>query len=576
MEYLFRYPRVAGEFEESGGVYMKRRFSAFLCSLVLMVLVISPAWAGTIAALPAWPDDAIYFMGGVEETKGIISSVVDSAPFKLAAAMAPDLGMVKEWLDQFPVKSASWVFGMTESGFSLHCAIQMDGSKKEMLEKLAAGKGEKRDIDALLNSPLPLGLDLLPLEGSTYAVAADDIAFALISVEGDMILAGMSPEDIEAARGALADPAKRMKLERRLPQKNFLYFHDNGMAASELTAQSMGVLGEPTEDLLLELGFGTVKNGFGLSVFTNFARVFGLDDLAQQLLPIKKDDMFLAGGGHAWLAWAARAVIEKKHFQIIRDVAEEGDYDAKQIVEALEQLKTMGITEDAIIKMIRSAGIVLGGEAKFHDIPVPGGYFYISGEKDSTELLLPLLEAIVKDSGEDYEPLVREGWQALYVLRDPAELILGIRDGVFIVGLLSVDYLGEEPKFAPAMEEMLKEGKTMLFQLDMGVVRRLLAKLMDPDAPIAAVFLAGDDDFLESAPVLFEALKATAGFKGLQISFSDLDRFDLTALIGAPDAAEVKAIDGLASKWQEYIAQMDEEEEVEAEEELEGEAEEGQ
>jgi len=65
----------------------------------------------------------------------------------------------------------------------------------------------------------------------------------------------------------------------------------------------------------------------------------------------------------------------------------------------LEQLKVMGLTENALISILKSVGIVLGGESSFSGMPIPGGYLYTSGEKDWVELLLPLLEAIVKDSG---------------------------------------------------------------------------------------------------------------------------------------------------------------------------------
>ncbi|GAB1485279.1 hypothetical protein MASR2M79_03260 [Aminivibrio sp.] len=38
-----------------------------------------------------------------------------------------------------------------------------------------------------------------------------------------------------------------MKLDRRLPQGSFFFFHDSGMAASELQAESDGVLKDPVE-----------------------------------------------------------------------------------------------------------------------------------------------------------------------------------------------------------------------------------------------------------------------------------------------------------------------------------------
>lgn len=537
---------------------MKKRFLSFFGALLLTLLAASIGLAATVDALPAWPEDALYVVGGVEESKEFISALVDSRPFGLAAAMEPDLEMAAEWLKEFPVESASFAFGLTEEGFSLHGALKLDDSKSDLLAKLAKGEGEEGDVDALLNSPFPTGLALTPFEGNVYSVMSDGMALVLLSVEDDMVLIGMSPEDLEASRAALSDPGSRMMLTRRLPHKNFFYFHDNGMAASEIAEESKGVLGDPTENLMLEIGYGTLPNGFGLSILTNLAKVFELDKLEDAPAPIGKDDFIGLGGGQAWLTWAARGVIEEKHFDMIRETAEGGDSDAQAVVEVLDQLKTMGLTEHAIISICKSAGMVLGGEGGFSGIPIPGGYAYVSGEKEWVELLLPLIEAIVKESGVEFESVERPGWQALYVMNDPFDAILGIRGGAAVAGFLTLDSLENEPKLGPETENMLKGGNTMLLHFDMGVVRKMITRLLDPDLPIAAIFLMEDDDFLDSAPMLFEALKASAGFKGIQMTFRDLERFDITAILGSPDEAEIKGIDELASKWQTFIEESDE------------------
>ncbi len=547
-----------------GGVPMKKRVSAVVWALLLAVLVVSPVSASTLNALPAWPDGALYGVANIEEPKEFINALVDSKLFKMAAAMEQDMQMAADWLKQFPVQSASVVVGLTDKGFSLQGAARVDESKKELLQKLAEGKGEEGDIDLLINSPVPGALILAPVEGNVYAVVADGVAGVLLSVEGDMVLFGFGPEDIEAAKAALADPAKRMNMQRRLPQKNFYFFHDNGMAAAELIAQSKGTLEEPVENLFAEIGFGLTEKGFDLSVFTNFAKTFGLDKLETEIRPLSKDDLFLVGGGSAWLTMAGRVVMEKKHFDMIREAAEGGDQDAAQVVEVLEQLKVMGLTENALISILKSVGIVLGGESSFSGMPIPGGYLYTSGEKDWVELLLPLLEAIVKESGGEFEPLTLPGWQALYVMRDPVDVVLGIRDGIALAGFLSPESLEKAPELSQGAEKLLGGNNSMLFYLDADVVRRIVVQLFDPENPIAALFLADDDDFLEAAPFLFEGLKATAGFKGIQMNFSGMERLDFAMLFDTPNSEIIAALDGLAAKWQEFM-QTQEEEEAEEE-----------
>ncbi|MDI9370808.1 MAG: hypothetical protein GX181_10345 [Synergistaceae bacterium] len=537
---------------------MKKRFAPLLGVLLLTVVFASTGLAATIDALPAWPDDALYAVGSIEETKDFISALIDSRPFGLAAAIEPDFEMVAELLRSFPLEAASFAFGLTDEGFSLHGALKFDESKGDLLKKLADGEGEEGDIDALLNLPFPSDLTLAPFEGGTYAAMADGMALVLLTVDGEMLLMGMSPEDLESAKGALADSGKRIKLPRRLPHKNFFYFHDNGMAAAEIAEESDGLLGEPVENLMLEIGYGTIPNGFGLSLLTNFARVFGIIEPEKAPAPIGKDDLVKLGGGHAWLAWAARGLIDQKHFEMVRQAAEEGDSESEIILEVLEQLKTMGLTEEALLSILKSMGVILGGEAAFSGIPVPGGYAYVSGEKEAVELLLPLIEVVVSESGLEFESVEKPGWQALYVLKEPVDAVLGIRDGAAVAGLLTLDSLEDEPELGPDAAKLLEEGNSMLFHFDMGVVRRMLTKLLDPDLPIAAIFLLEEDDFLDSAPALFEGLKATAGFKGIQMTFRDFERLDLLALLGDPDEAEIKGIEELASKWQPYIEEREE------------------
>lgn len=551
---------------------MKKRVSVVVWALLLAVLVVSPVSASTLNALPAWPDSTLYGVANIEEPKEFINALVDSKLFKMAAAMEQDMQMAADWLKQFPVQSASVVVGLTDNGFSLQGAARVDESKKELLQKIAEGNGEEGDIDLLINSPVPGTLILTPVEGNVYAVVADGVAGVLLSVEGDMVLFGFGPEDIEAVKAALADPAKRMNMQRCLPQKNFFFFHDNGMAAAELVTQSKGMLEEPVDNLFAEIGFDLTKKGFDLSVFTNFAKTFGLDKLETEPRPLSKDDMFLVGGGTPWLTMAGRVVIEKKHFDMIREAAEDGDQDAEQVVEVLEQLKVMGLTEKALISILKSVGIVLGGETSFSGMAIPGGYVYTSGEKDWVELLLPLLEAIVNESGGEFEPLKLPGWQALYVMRDPVDVVLGIHDGIALAGFLSPESLEKAPELSQGTEKLLGGNNSMLFYLDADVVRRIVVQLFDPENPIAALFLADNDDFLEAAPFFFEGLKATAGFKGIQMNFSGMERLDFAMLFGAPNSKIVAALDDLTAKWQEFMETQEEEKEV-VEEEVEEEEE---
>ena len=527
---------------------MKKRFSALFLSLVLVAFLAAPGWTGTLDALPQWPDSAMYGVVNLEKPNEFVQRLVDSYLFKVVTALDPEIKMAEEWLRQFPVASASVAVGYGEKGFSLQGAIRFTDAKKDILARMAEGKGEEGDVDALINSPVPGELILAPFEGSTYAVISGGVPLALVSVEQNMVLLGITPEDLAAAREALNDGGKRMKLERRLPQGNFFYFHDNGMAASELQAESDGVLKEPVGTLLAEAGINASDTGYDFSVFTNFAKVFSL--MGEEASgPLSSGDRILIGGGKPWFVLMGRVFLDKKHFQAVRDAAAAGDSDAAEFVKLLEDMKQFGLDEDAVLKILKNIGIVLGSQTKVMGNPLPGGYAYFSGEKAEVQLLLPLLEMVARESGMPFETLAREGWTAFYALRQPVDFVMGIKDGVVLAGFMSPEAMDAAPELSGRMAALYgNESLNGFLHLDAKVVRETILSLLNPEGPWA-LFLAQERDFVENIPMFLEGLKAAIEFKSLDILASDMERADFTIMTETAQQAEIDAISAMAAKW---------------------------
>ncbi|HPK06972.1 MAG TPA: hypothetical protein PK773_04160, partial [Aminivibrio sp.] len=120
---------------------MKRRLSALFLSLLLVAALVAPGWSGTLDALPQWPDSAMYGVVNLEKPNEIVQRVVNSYLFKTITALDPGIKMAEEWLKQFPVTSASVVFGLGEKGFSMQGAIRFTDAKKDILARMAEGKG---------------------------------------------------------------------------------------------------------------------------------------------------------------------------------------------------------------------------------------------------------------------------------------------------------------------------------------------------------------------------------------------------------------------------------------------------
>ncbi len=526
---------------------MKKRFLSTLLSLVLVVALVTPVWSSTLNALPQWPDEAVYAVFNLDKPHEVAKRVANSFLFKTLALLEPDLEMASDWLKQFPVVSASVAVGMGEEGFSLQGAIKFADGKKEILERMGRGEGQEGDVDALLNSPVPGQLSLVPFEGPVYSVAAEGMSLVLASVEKDMLLLGFTPEDIAAARDALNDGGKRMKLNRSLPQGSFFYFHDNGMVATELQAESEGVLGEPVGNLVAEIGLDASDKRYDLSIFSNFAQVFSLvSDMPFE--PLSMEDRILMGGGKPWLAFMGRFFLEKKHFESIKEAGGE------EVVMALEAAKQFGLDEDGILRLLRAVGMVFGGEANLFGTPIPGGYIYLSGENKEIHLLLPIMELAAQESGLPFEAVSRSGWTALYAMQDPVDFVMGIKDGVLMAGALSLDALDIMPELSDRMEALYDESNLNgFFHFDAKVMRDYVLSALEPEGILAA-FMADDEDVADTIPLFLEGLKALVEFRSLDITSSSMNRADITLVTEEADQKEIDAISALAEKWVEMGA----------------------
>ena len=537
---------------------MRKRILALLLSMILAVTLIAPAWSSTLNALPEWPDEAVYGVFNLDKPHEVAQRIAGSFFFKALTLIEPVFEMAGWWLKEFPVVSASVAVGMGEEGFSLQGAIKFVDGKKDLLDRMAKGKGGEKDIDALFNNPVPGMVTLVPFEGNLYSVVADGMALVLATVEQDMLLIGFTPEDIDAARSALNFGEKRMKLDRRLPQGSFFYFHDNGMAASELQAESKGVLKDPEGNLIAELGWDASDYRYDFSVFTNFAKVFSLAaDVPSDPLPMR--DRVLMGGGKPWLALMGRTFLEKKHFDEMKEAAGE-EYSM-----IMGMVKQFGFTEESILNMLKSVGMVFGGEASIFGAPMPGGYFYVSGEPGEINLLLPLMEMAVQESGLPFEPVTRPGWTALYAMRDPVDVMMGIKDGMVMVGVLNPDSMDSEPELSDRMRALYEDSSLNGFlHFDAKVLRNYALSLLDPEGIVAA-FAEDDEDLVEVIPLFLEGLKASLEFRSLDITGSAMERADFTFITEDVNQEDVDAITALAEKWGELASDEDDDEEDEDE-----------
>lgn len=523
---------------------MRKSFFALVMSVLLIILVAAPGWTSTLNALPAWPDSAVYSVFNLDKPNEMAARVANSYLFKFAASFVPELELAGEWLRQFPVTAASGVIGMGEEGISFHGAVQFIDAKKDILAKLAGGGGEEGDLEALLNFPIPGVVTLAPVEGKTYGMQVEDEDIVLLTVEGNTLLMGLTSENLTAVKVALTDESKRMKLQKNVPQGSFFHFHDNGIVASELQAESEGILKEPEGNVVAEFGLNASEAGYDFSFFTNFASVFSLAPKTP-LDPISEADRLLVGGGKPWFAMIGKCPIHKGSFDALRE-AGESDSDIAEALQLLDLAKQFGIDEEAIVKIFKAIGLVLGTPTEAFGLSLPGGYMYISGEKKEVELLLPLLDMAAREGGMPFEAQTKAGWTALYVMEEPVHFVMGIKDGVLMAGFMNANALDTAPELSQRLQTLYGRGDLLgLFHLDWKALRQTALSMLDPEGP-AAMFLS---DMAEEILPMLEVMKATVEFKSMDALASNMERGDFNIFTEDADMAEIESISALSEKW---------------------------
>ncbi len=160
-----------------------------------------------------------------------------------------------------------------------------------------------------------------------------------------------------------------------------------------------------------------------------------------------------------------------------------------------------------------------------------------------------------------FEPLALPGWTALYVLKDPGDFVMGIRDGTIVFGLLNPEGLSSAPELSPAMKALYdRKDLYAFFNLDMAAVRSALLSLLNPEGPFAPLLM--EMDMAEELPWILEGLKLTAEIDSLNIRAAAADRADFSVYTTLPDPKEIEQMDTFAARWQE-LAPEDEDEESE-------------
>lgn len=529
---------------------MKRRLCSAILTVFALVLFATQVGAAVTDIVPPWPETAGVFVLHLDNPDSLLSRVESSHLFQSATQFVPEMALLSEIMKGIPIKGVTVAVKIAEEDVEALCgAVQFSGDKRAVLDTLAAGKGTTSDLDALLGLPVEGTAELELVEGSIYSLTGEGLPPLTVAPEGDMLLFGGSTEDLTQARDALADETKRMTVPRGLPQASYLYFRDNGLVGAQIQEESGGYLRATGEKLFLEVGFDPADDGYHLSFFTNMTTAFvGREGASDPVHPaaLAQEDQLLIGSGTPWLTMLGRVILHASDLQAVRD-ATAADEDLKDAAQVLDMAKSFGIDDNALISILRSVGLVMGGKTTVMGMPLQGGYLHVSGEKKDVELLIPIMEKVVADMGLPFQREEVPGWTILYAIREPVGAIMGIRGNTVVLGAIDPDALAASPTLSPKMANLYGDEKLLAFlNLDGRELRGILLSLLDPDGPWSGLIAeqAGSE-----IPLLMEVLKSVVEFEAFEIRCDSMERFHLSLYTAPADQGELDAITAMAEKW---------------------------
>ncbi len=560
---------------------MKRRLCFAILTLFALVLFAPQVGAATLDAGPACPDTAGVLVVHLDSPDSLLARIEASYFFRNMANLAPELAMASEVMKNAAVTDVTIATKFEGDAQAVSGAVQFKVDRRAILDKLASGGAiPAAEIDALLGFPTDGAITLKHQDGSVYAIEGDILPPFVVSPEGDMLLFGMTRDDLDQARSALTDGTKRLAVQRTLPQTSYVYFRDNGTVADAIVKESRGSLRTSNEKLSIEAALDPSDDGYHLSLFTNAARVFSegqeapaasggtassegkpwlaaaslLSNMAnavsgadgQKAMALSRDERLLIGPGTPWFSLVGRTMLQKSTFQAIRNAAAAGDESMSGIVQALDVAKSYGIDDDAIISILRSVGIVLGGVTTVEGKPLQIGYIHASGEKKDIDLLVPIIEKATTSSGFPFRSVAEPGWTVLYTLNEPVGCVVGIRGNTAVFGLLDPDAPMQTPALSPRMASLYeREDLLVSLNLDGREFRKMVIGLLDPDG-VWGMEIAGEVG--SDMPALMEGVKCLAELDALELRATSMDRLDLSLYTRDPDQQEIDKLTAIGQK----------------------------
>ena len=484
---------------------MRKSFkTVFVMPIVLALSFSLPAsWAlEPQDALSARPEKSVYITARINDLNGLLQNIFSPANIETLASLgnpedAQGVRILASLVSQIPAKSVALASGITmDKTPFLQIAASMPASVRSKLDRIAEGKASGVELVTLLVGEAGLlfagGVEPVLQKGpkGPYYSLGD----AVFAAKENLLLAALSPVDLEASLNALEKAGNRLAFKRRFDSLNYYAIHMDAptlvsfsQEITEIEIDKKTMLSLFKAPFNFEMAFDLKPGSFMVSTWANVIEAMTIADRLRDLKPASGANLFLAGGGKLFFALAGPMYVRMSDWKVYPEFVKMWDKIAKE-------LNKTGITEKDVENLLTgNFSLALGSDSTIMGRKTPGGYLALSGQNGAAAKILgKVLEDERIAQAIPLEPLKITGWDSFFRVDPalfPASLLVGVSadKNTLFLGVVDPGVMDIKPELPPEGTKLMEAKLIAGGFIDAAAIWKYLGKeAADPTSPLGS------------------------------------------------------------------------------------------
>ena len=511
----------------------------FIALSVLAVMIFTgTAFSETLPenALSSRPDESFYAVLKLNDTSAFLKWLLSDAnidtfmPLILTSKSSNDIiggiEMLRSFAQNTPLKSAVVLAGVSDAKSQipfLQIAFTVSPELNSIVRNLSQGKADAKDIAKLLlgtgNPLITIAETMIKVEHADDNILRIDNAVFVKAVD-DVILVGLSEEDVKASVNALEDKKARLSVinSRAFNTRDFAMLHIDPKTAEalddsgELKGLKLGeYLDKPAN---IELAFDSQPGKFIFSSHVNIREAMTKNYAKKipDVKPVKGGYIDLRNsGGASTPIFAAGGVFNLAGAESLEDAKEGLDFITGQLK------KRFGIAKEDVYALFTGPfSMVINGSVMFESFKIPALYISQTGAKGAATKIYNTL------AKSQHFHKVREGILQVDSSVSPVSCIIGNAGNTLGIAFAELASFSDRPNTDGAFGELMSKNAISSFWIDFAGIQSWLND--DANGVFAALTpIAGIFGYGQILDAVRNVLSADFSVRSLSLSAEDIE-----------------------------------------------------